>query len=119
VECTAGYLERVARLPVLGKDVATRARIDFASALLAPNVPNARDGVAVLAFTNSGATAAVVEIDKGINTLVTTMCGKEWGALRLPIVKRTSGSQSIRTQALTRFKASQPFLGCGCQVVTR
>ena len=40
--------------------------------MLASNVPNARDGVAVLTITESGTTTAVVEVDEGINTLVFT-----------------------------------------------
>jgi len=40
--------------------------------LLAPNVPNARDGVAVLTLTEGGATTTVVEFNKGIDTLVIT-----------------------------------------------
>jgi hypothetical protein len=60
----------VARLSILGKNITVRARIDLASALFAPNVPNAWDGVAVLALRKSSATTAVIEVDKGINTLV-------------------------------------------------
>jgi len=40
--------------------------------LLASNVPNARDGVTVLALIKSGATTTVVEVDKGINALIVT-----------------------------------------------
>jgi len=67
-----GGLEKVARLSVPGDDVTFRARIDLTGALFTSNVPNAREGVAVLALTESGATAAVVEINKGVNTLVIT-----------------------------------------------
>jgi len=62
----------MAGLSVLGQNVAVCARIDFASALFAPNIPNAKDGVAVLALIESGATTAVVEVDNGINTFVVT-----------------------------------------------
>jgi len=65
-------LERVTGRSVLGKNVPIRARIDFASTLFASNIPNARNGVAVLALTESGTTTAVVEVDKGINTFVVT-----------------------------------------------
>jgi len=40
--------------------------------LFAPNIPNAKDGVAVLTLIESGATTAVVEVDNGINTFVVT-----------------------------------------------
>jgi len=65
-------LERVAGLSVRGKHVTVRARINLASALLASDVPNARDGVAALALTKSSAATAVVEVDKGVNALVVT-----------------------------------------------
>jgi len=65
-------LKRVARLSVLGKGITFRARIDFASALLASNVPDAGNCVAVLALTEDGTTTAVIEVAKGINTLVVT-----------------------------------------------
>lgn len=67
-----GYLEGVARLSVLGESVTVGARIDFAGALLASHVPNARNGVAVLALTEGGATTAVVEVVKGVNAFVVT-----------------------------------------------
>jgi len=66
------YLECIARLSVRGKNVTIRAGIDFASALLTTNVPNARDDVTVLTFTESGATTTVIEVDEGIDTLVIT-----------------------------------------------
>lgn len=47
-------------------------RLTFASALLTTNVPNARDDVTVLTLTESGATTTVIEVDKGIDTLVIT-----------------------------------------------
>jgi hypothetical protein len=62
----------LARVSVRGKSVTVRARIDLASTFLASNVPNASDGVAVRALTESGTTATVVEVDKGINALVIT-----------------------------------------------
>jgi hypothetical protein len=65
-------LESVTRLSVGGKNVTIRTRVDLARASLAPNVPNTRDGVAVLTLIEGGATTTVVEIDKGINTLVIT-----------------------------------------------
>ena len=84
-------LERVTGLSVRGKNVTVRARMDwshtwsdqiaairggreltFTSALLTSHVPNARNGIAVLALTQSGATTAVVEVDQGINALVVT-----------------------------------------------
>jgi len=68
----AAGLERVARLAVLGKNVTVCARIDFASALVAANVPNTRDSVTVLTLIESGAAAAVVEVDDGIDTFVVT-----------------------------------------------
>ena len=40
--------------------------------MLAPNVPDARDGVAVLTFTKGCATTTVVEVGEGIDTLVIT-----------------------------------------------
>ena len=40
--------------------------------MLTSDIPDAGDGVAVLALTESGATTAVIEVDKGINTLVIT-----------------------------------------------
>lgn len=67
-----GVSERVARLAVLGQSVTFRARVDFASALLASNVPDTRNGVTVLALTESGTTTAVVEVNKCINALVIT-----------------------------------------------
>jgi len=65
-------LERVARRSVPGKNITIRARIDFATALLASDIPDTRDGVAVLALFENGTTTAVVEVDEGINTLVIT-----------------------------------------------
>lgn len=38
--------------------------------MLASDVPNARDGITVLALTESGASTAVVEVYKGVNALV-------------------------------------------------
>jgi hypothetical protein len=49
-----------------------RQRLTLASALFASNVPDAREGVTVLSLTEGCATAAVVEVDKSINTLVIT-----------------------------------------------
>jgi hypothetical protein len=40
--------------------------------LLASDIPNAKNGVTVLALAESGATTAVVEINEGINTFVVT-----------------------------------------------
>jgi len=40
--------------------------------LLASDIPNAKNGVAVLALAESGATTAVVEVNEGINTFVVT-----------------------------------------------
>lgn len=49
-----------------------RKPLTFASALLASNVPDAGNCIAVLALTEDGATTAVIEVAKGINTLVVT-----------------------------------------------
>ena len=49
-----------------------RQQLTFASALLASNVPNARDGVAVLTLTKGGATTTVVEVGEGIDTFIIT-----------------------------------------------
>jgi len=65
-------LERGAGLFVLGEHVTVCARIDLAGALLASNVPNARDGVAVLALTVDSTTTAVVKVGEGVNALVIT-----------------------------------------------
>lgn len=65
-------LEGIARRSVLGECVTVGTRIDFASALLTRNVPNARDGVTVLALTKGGATTAVVKVFKGVNAFVVT-----------------------------------------------
>ena len=40
--------------------------------MLAPNIPNARNGIAILALTEDGTTAAVVEVDNGVNAFVFT-----------------------------------------------
>lgn len=65
-------LEGIARRSVLGESVTVGTRIDFAGALLARNVPNARDGVAVLTLTKGGATTAVVKVLKGVNAFIVT-----------------------------------------------
>jgi hypothetical protein len=62
----------VAGVSVRGENITFRASVDFASTLLAPDVPDSGDGVTVLALTKGGTTATVVEVDKGINTLVIT-----------------------------------------------
>jgi len=65
-------LESIASPSVRGKSVTFRTRMDFASTLLACDVPNASDGVAVLALPESGTTTTVVEVGKGVDTLVIT-----------------------------------------------
>ena len=49
-----------------------RRSLTFAGALLASNVPDARESVAVLPLTEDGTTTAVIEVDKSIDTLVIT-----------------------------------------------
>lgn len=65
-------LEGIARRSVLGESVTVGTRIDFAGALFARNVPNARDGVTVLTLTKGGATTAVVKVFQGVNAFVVT-----------------------------------------------
>jgi len=66
----------------LGEHVTVCARIDLAGALLASNVPNAKDGVTVLALTVDSTTAAVVKIGKGVDALVITTNQARYGASR-------------------------------------
>lgn len=49
-----------------------RKLLTSASALLASNVPDAGDGIAILALTEGRTTATVIEVDEGIDTLVFT-----------------------------------------------
>jgi len=86
-------LERFAGHSVSGKNVAVRARIDFANALLASEIPNAWDCVTVLALTESGATTTVAEVDKGIDALVVTTDKAGNGASRESFRTRGNGTR--------------------------
>jgi len=67
-----------------------RQQLTFASTLLAPNVPNARDSVAVLTLTKGGATATVVEVSEGIDALVITTDQAGDGASRETLRARSN-----------------------------
>lgn len=86
MECLAS----IARLSVRGENVTVRACIDFAGALLAPNVPNARDGVAVLTLTKGSATTTVVEVSEGIDTLIIATNQARDGASRETLRARSN-----------------------------
>ena len=50
----------------------TRPKLTYAGSLLAPNVPDAGDSVAVLALAESRTTTTVIEVENSVNTLVIT-----------------------------------------------
>ena len=50
----------------------TRPKLTYAGTLLAPNVPDAGDSVAVLALAESRTTTAVVKVENSVDTLVIT-----------------------------------------------
>jgi len=60
------------RVAVMSESVALGASVNLARALLAANVPNASNRIAVLAFTEEGTATAVVKVRHRVNTFVAT-----------------------------------------------
>lgn len=102
-----GNLKGVARFSVLGNSVTVGACIDFASTLFTSNVPNARNGVAVLTFTKTGTTTTVVEVDESVNAFVITTDQTGDGASREALRARSNGTRA--ELALLNGEAFVPF----------
>jgi len=73
--------------------------------LLAPNVPNTRDCVTVLALTKGGATTAVVKVLKGVNAFVVTTNQAGNRASR-----ETFGTRSNVTRAVLTLLGGEAFV---------
>jgi len=71
-----------ARLSVSRALVASSACVNFARTLLATNIPGSLDSSAVLALSKSNTTAARLELESCIETLIVGRHFSDWASLK-------------------------------------